>query len=105
MGVENDIFLSEVGSGLGETGGTPPTRIFRSTPHTPGLVSPIQYSVFQRIDVSLLPNVFGTPLYIHSWGNCINHGWSDSPVCHWNYFLFWEARCREHAFSLHGQET
>ena len=34
MGVENDIFLSEVGSGLGETGGTPPTRIFRSTaPH------------------------------------------------------------------------
>ena len=44
-GVENDIFLSEVGSGLGETGSTPPSRIFRSTPHPPELVSLIQYSV------------------------------------------------------------
>ena len=26
-GVENDIFLSEIGSGLGEPGGTPPPKI------------------------------------------------------------------------------
>ena len=32
-GLENDIFRSEIGSGLGEPGGTPPTRISRrSTP-------------------------------------------------------------------------
>ena len=34
-GVENDIFWSEIGSGFGEPGGTPPSRIPRSTP--PGL--------------------------------------------------------------------
>ena len=32
MGVENDIFRSEVGSGFGEPGSTPPPRIPRSTP-------------------------------------------------------------------------
>ena len=32
MGVENDIFWSEVGSGFGEPGSTPPPRIPRSTP-------------------------------------------------------------------------
>ena len=31
-GLENDIFRSEIGSGLGEPGGTPPPRISRSTP-------------------------------------------------------------------------
>ena len=31
-GVENDIFLSEIGSGFGEPGGTPSPRILRSTP-------------------------------------------------------------------------
>ena len=33
--MENDIFWSEIGSGFGEPGGTPPSRIPRSTP--PGL--------------------------------------------------------------------
>ena len=32
MDVENDIFWSEIGSGFGEPGGTPPPRILRSTP-------------------------------------------------------------------------
>ena len=32
MGVENDIFWSEIVSGFGEAGGTPPPRIHRSTP-------------------------------------------------------------------------
>ena len=32
MGVENDIFWSEVGSGFGEPGSTPPPRIPKSTP-------------------------------------------------------------------------
>ena len=31
--VENDIFWSEIGSGFGEAGGTPPPRIPRSTPN------------------------------------------------------------------------
>ena len=35
-GVENDIFWSEIGSGFGEPGGTPPPRIPRSTPRVPG---------------------------------------------------------------------
>ena len=30
--MENYIFWSEIGSGFGEPGGTPPTRIPRSTP-------------------------------------------------------------------------
>ena len=34
-GVENYIFWSEIGSGFGEPGGTPPPRIPRSTP-SPG---------------------------------------------------------------------
>ena len=34
-GVENYIFWSEIGSGFGEPGGTPPPRISRSTP--PGI--------------------------------------------------------------------
>ena len=34
-GVENDIFWSEIGPGVGEPGGTPPPRILRSTP-SPG---------------------------------------------------------------------
>ena len=37
-GVENDIFWSEIGSGFGETGGTPPPRIPRFYP--PGNVAP-----------------------------------------------------------------
>ena len=32
MGVKNDILWSEIGSGFGEPGGTPPPRISRSTP-------------------------------------------------------------------------
>ena len=32
MGVENDIFGSEIGSGFGVQGGTPPLRFLRSTP-------------------------------------------------------------------------
>ena len=32
MGVENDIFWSEIGSGFGEPGGTSPPRITRTTP-------------------------------------------------------------------------
>ena len=31
-GVKNDIFWSEIGSGFGELGGTPPPRIPRSNP-------------------------------------------------------------------------
>ena len=31
-GMENDIFWSEIGSGFGELGGTPPPKITRSTP-------------------------------------------------------------------------
>jgi len=32
MGVENDMFWSDVGSGFGEMGGTPPPGIARSIP-------------------------------------------------------------------------
>ena len=32
MGVKNDIFWSEIGSGFGELGGSTPPRIPRSTP-------------------------------------------------------------------------
>ena len=31
-GVENGIFWSEIGSGFGDAGGTPPPKIPRSTP-------------------------------------------------------------------------
>ena len=31
-GAKNDIIWSEIGSGFGEPGGTPPPRIFRSPP-------------------------------------------------------------------------
>ena len=34
IGVENDIFWSEIGSGFGEPGGTPQPRILRSTPRS-----------------------------------------------------------------------
>ena len=34
-GVGNGIFWSEIGSGLGDAGGTPPPKLRRSTP--PGL--------------------------------------------------------------------
>ena len=39
MGVKNGIFWSEIGSGYGEPGGTPPPRIPRSTalPPPPGI--------------------------------------------------------------------
>ena len=37
-GVENDIFWSDIGSGFGELGGTPPPRIPRSNP-PPGRIS------------------------------------------------------------------
>ena len=36
MGAENDIFWSEIGSGFGKPGGTPPLRIPRNTP--PGCI-------------------------------------------------------------------
>ena len=36
MGVENDIFWSEIGSGFGEPGSTLPPRIPRSNPRTFG---------------------------------------------------------------------
>ena len=36
--VENYIFWSEIGSGFGEPGGTPPPRIPRSTPRESHLV-------------------------------------------------------------------
>ena len=32
MGIETFIFWSKIGSGFGETGGTPPPRTERSTP-------------------------------------------------------------------------
>ena len=44
MGVENDIFWSEIGSGFEEPGGTPPLRIPRSTPPSPGGI--VLYSTF-----------------------------------------------------------
>ena len=31
-GVENDIFWSEIGSGFGDAGGTPPTKNFKDYP-------------------------------------------------------------------------
>jgi len=34
-GVENGIFRSEIGSGVGDTGGTPPPKISASTPPPP----------------------------------------------------------------------
>ena len=34
-GVKNDIFWSEIGSGFGESGGTPPPRIRQRTPQGP----------------------------------------------------------------------
>ena len=34
-GVENDIFWSEIGSGFGDAGGTPPAKIPRSSPPPP----------------------------------------------------------------------
>jgi len=33
--VENSIFWSEIGSGFGDAGGTPPPKIPRSTPPSP----------------------------------------------------------------------
>ena len=41
MGVENDIFWSEIVSGFGEPGGTPPPRIHRRYP--PGMFSVLFY--------------------------------------------------------------
>ena len=38
--MEDDIFLSEIGSGFGESGGTTPPRIPRSTPGEP---IPVKY--------------------------------------------------------------
>ena len=35
MGVKNDMFSSQIGSGFGEPGGTPLPRIPRSTPPPP----------------------------------------------------------------------
>ena len=35
MGVENDIFGSEIGSGFGVPGSIPPPRFLRSTPPRP----------------------------------------------------------------------
>ena len=44
MGVENDIFWSEIGSGFGEPGGTPAPKIPRRTlpPPPPSTVSDIR---------------------------------------------------------------
>ena len=39
-GVKNDIFWSERGSGFGEPGGAPPSRIPRSTPSEVQLINP-----------------------------------------------------------------
>ena len=55
MGVENYIFWSEIGSGFGEPGSTPPPRVPRSPPPTPGLyLNPLFYfvSLFVLTDVS-----------------------------------------------------
>ena len=35
-GMENGIFRSEIGSGFGDAGGTPPPKISTSTPPPPG---------------------------------------------------------------------
>ena len=40
MGVENDMFWSEIGSGFGEPGGTPSPMILRSTPPQPASPHP-----------------------------------------------------------------
>ena len=48
MGVENGMFRSEIGSGFEDPGGTPPPRIWRSTP--PGG----RYTVTHSITLNLL---------------------------------------------------
>ena len=58
-GMENYIFWSEVGSGLGEPGGTPPLRIPKSTLPPPG--ARLKISPFQNIPknpISLLYSHF-----------------------------------------------
>ena len=49
MGVENGIFWSELGSGFGEPGGTPPPRIPRSTSNPKTSSHPSVY--FQTLKV------------------------------------------------------
>ena len=48
MGVKNDIFWSEIGSGFGEPGGTPPPRIPRSS----GVPFPIGHIFFFLIKLN-----------------------------------------------------
>ena len=52
--MENDTFWSEIGSGLGEPGGTPPPRIPSSTPPPPGNFSLIKVKKDDKMHTSAL---------------------------------------------------
>ena len=58
--MENDIFWSEIGSGFGEPGGTPPPRISRSAQPPGGIVSPSEFSFSVVLElekrIALRPN-------------------------------------------------
>ena len=63
MGVENDIFWSEIGSGFGELGSTPTPRIPRSSPRSPCSVPNIegfnsQNYVFLSMKAITLPYMY-----------------------------------------------
>ena len=57
MGVENDIFWSETGSGFGEPVVTPPLRIPRSTP------PPRESHISDRSHTKRIPFRVGTKTY------------------------------------------
>ena len=57
-GVENGIFWTEIGSGFGDSGGTPLPRIPRSTPPPRGSATPAYNSIDER-----LPTVKDLPTF------------------------------------------
>jgi len=57
-GMGNGIFWSEIGSGFGDAGCTPPPNILKSTPPPPGagvrpIMAPPEMGIFVRIHMGL----------------------------------------------------
>ena len=76
--MENDIFWSEIGSGFEEPGGTPLSRIPRSTPPPPGGGGSAEHFAGLRATLQTVPEVLGRSLVRRAKQNSPQQNWNSS---------------------------